>query len=240
VWTGSSFTPLVAAPTADSFARAGRLSGTSLYVAGSLAPGVTGAGYWKDGNAAPLTDGAWTTDVLEYGGNTYAFGCYWTTKYVGGFWKIPSAGPTTRHEVAASDGNYVGKGDLHGSTYYLPGKGGYYTVDLTDDSSSFVPLAGANIVHTVHVNSVGVVRCVGTDMASGADKAALWVDGIQTWVETESSEALDVVEYDGKTYLCGTYKDAGLNELACYWEDGVRHLLSDKNGSVAHTALLLE
>jgi hypothetical protein len=239
-WTNGGITALVDTPADDSSALAVRFSGTSLYIAGSLAYGVTGAGYWKDGAVSPLTDGAWATDVVEYGGNTYVFGCYWTTTYVGGYWKIPSSGPTTRHDVAASYGNHVGKGDLHGDTYYLPGKGGYYVIDLGDDSSSFVALPGANVVERIHVNSEGVVRSVGTDSSSGPDKASLWIGTLQDWAETEASEALDVVEYHGKTYVCGLYKNADLEELACYWEDGVRHLLSDKDGSRAHTALLIE
>ncbi len=239
-WTNGVFTALVDTPTDDSSALAVRISGTSLYIAGSLAYGITGAGYWKDGAANPLTDGSWATDVVEYGGATYVFGYYWTGSSVGGYWKIPSSGPTTRHDVAASYGNYVGKGDLHGDTYYLPGKGGYYVIDLGDDSSSFVALPGANVVERIRVNSVGVVRSVGTENSSVTDKASLWIGTLQVWAETEASEALDVVEYQGKTYVCGLYKTAGLEELACYWEDGVRHLLSDKDGSRAHTALLIQ
>jgi hypothetical protein len=238
-WTNGGFTVLVDTPTEDSFANAVRFTGASLYFAGSLVSGIAGAGYWKDGAANPLTDGAWATDVVEYLGTTYVFGCYWTTKYVGGYWKIPSSGEPTRIDVAPSDGNYVGKGDLYGDTYYLPGKGGYYVVNLGDDTSSFVALPGANIVHRVSVNSAGVVRSVGTDSSSGSDKASLWIGTLQNWAEPGASEAFDVVEYHGKTYVCGTYSDA-FSSFACYWEDGVRHPLSDMAGSSAHTALLIE
>lgn len=238
-WTNGSFTALVATPTTDSYAKSVRLSGTSLYFAGSLVYGIAGAGYWKDGTVYPLSDGAWATDVVEYLGTTYVFGCYWTTQYVGGYWKIPSSGEPARIDVAASNGNYVGKGELHGDTYYLPGKGGYYTIDLDDDTTAFVPLAGANIVHRVRVNSVGVVRSVGTDSATGPDKAALWIGTLQNWVAADASEAFDVVEYDGKTYVCGTYTEA-FSSYACYWEDGVLHPLSVMPGSFAHTVLLID
>ena len=245
-WTDISIYPLGGVPTNDatvSNAAAIRYINGTVYVAGSqFYPMV--ACYWANSARIDL-DGALTCDVFEYGGNVYAFGYYNDTlNWIPCFW----TNGASRWGLLTGDGRYLDKGTLDGTWYYLPCKerngtpprGGYYLIDLTDfDNTTFVPLTGANVVHTVKVIG-GSIYVVGTNSTSGTDVACLWVNGVQQFAESTASEAFDVLQYNGKTYICGIYKDAGLDEFACYWEDGVRYPLSSNAGSSAHTMLLIE
>ena len=211
----------------------------SIYVAGAVGYGPSTGCYWKDGARSDL-DGSVVHDVIYNNGDAYAFGYYnGDTNWRSCYWKNGARVDLYRSAGTFADGRYMGACTISGTELYIPCPNGYFVFDMSDDSYTFVEVTDASFLKKVK-NISGDIYAVGSNDSSGSDRACLWINGTQEFVETTGSEACDVALFQESVYLCGIYKNTDGDGMACYWKDGARTALTENLETSAGSILVIE